>query len=57
MPIVSHLHHLFKPRNVSIVYPYVALERSPAPMSPLSAPQRQSLGHVPLPGWTETLPL
>ena len=33
MSIVSYLHHLFNPRNVSILHPYVALERLAPTMS------------------------
>jgi hypothetical protein len=57
MLMVSHLHHLFNPRNVSILHPYVALERSAPTVSPLSEPQRRSLGHLPRPAGPETLPL
>ena len=49
MSIVSHLHQLLQRRNVSILHPYVAVERSAPPVSPVSEPQRRSVGHVPLP--------
>src|SRR5262245_23387809 len=44
-------------RNVSILHPCVALERSAPPVSPLSEPQRRSLGHLPRPAGPATLPL
>src|SRR6266705_3446293 len=43
--------------NSRVLYPYVAVERSPTPVSPLSEPQRWSVGDVPLPAGTATLPL
>jgi hypothetical protein len=57
MSIVSHLHQLFNPRNMSILHSYVALARSAPPMSSVSEPQRWSVGRLPLPARTETLPL
>src|SRR6266446_3558471 len=42
---------------VPSLHPYRTMERSSTPMSPLSEPQRRSLGYVPLPAGTETLPL
>src|SRR6266568_9205555 len=38
--------------NSRVLYPYVAVERSPTPVSPLSEPQRWSVGDVPLPAGT-----
>jgi Oxidoreductase family, NAD-binding Rossmann fold len=38
-------------RNLPSVYPYAAVERSSAPMSPMPEPGRRSLGDVPLPTW------
>ena len=46
-----------QPRNVSILHPYVALERSAPPMSSVSEPQRRALGHLSRPAGPETLPL
>src|SRR5436305_2601325 len=37
------------------LHPYVALERSPAPVSPVPEPRRRPLGHVPLPPRMHTL--
>ena len=49
MPMVLRLHHLFNSETMSILHPHVALERSAPPVSPLSEPQRRSLGHLPRP--------
>ena len=57
MSIVAHLYHLFNPRKVSILHPYVALERSALTMSPLSEPQHRPVGYIPRPAGSETLPL
>src|SRR5687768_12108897 len=42
-------------RHVPRLYPYAPVERSPAPLSPLSVPRRRSLGPLPLPAQVETL--
>src|SRR5687768_7177348 len=42
-------------RTMPSLHPCVALERSPAPMSPLPEPRRQSLGYVPLSARVKTL--
>src|SRR5262245_46056503 len=42
-------------RSVSSVYPYIAVERSSALLSPVSEPRRWALGHVPLSTRIETL--
>src|SRR5215211_6527631 len=44
-------------RHLRCLYPYAAVERSSAPMSPLSKPQHWPLGHIPLPPRPQTLPL
>src|SRR5215475_9527853 len=44
-------------RTVSRLHSYAALERSASPMSSVSEPQRWSLGRLPLPARTATLPL
>src|SRR5215510_13333082 len=44
-------------RTVSRLHSYAAMERSAAPMSVVSEPQRWSLGRLPLPARTATLPL
>src|SRR5262245_8058657 len=48
---------LLQCRHVSILHPYVALERSAPAVSPLSEPQRWPLGRVSCPARPETLPL
>ena len=57
MPVLSYVHQLFNAETVSSLHPYVALERSAPPMSSVSEPQRRSLGRLPLPARTATLPL
>src|SRR5262249_3814292 len=44
-------------RPVPSLHPYLTMERSSTPVSPLSEPPRRSLGYIPLPAGTETLPL
>src|SRR5262249_12772056 len=44
-------------RTVSRLHSYAAMERSASPMSVVSEPQRWSLGRLPLPARTATLPL
>src|SRR5262249_44724022 len=44
-------------RTVPSVHPYTPVERSAPSVSPLSEPQRRSLGHLPRPAGPETLPL
>src|SRR5262249_47097988 len=42
-------------RSVPCLSPYAPVARSPAPLSPLPQPRRQSLAHVPLPSRVQTL--
>ena len=55
--IVSYLHQCFNAENVSIIYPYIAVERSVTPMPAVSERQRRSLGQLPPPAGAQTLPL
>src|SRR5205823_13523459 len=42
-------------RNLPNLYPCLAMERTPAPMSSVPEPGRRSLGDVPLPAGMQTL--
>ncbi len=57
MSIVSHLHQLFNAETCQSYIHTLRWKDRPTPMSPLSEPQRRSLGYVPLPARTATLPL
>src|SRR6058998_2285222 len=45
----------FQCRHLPSLHPYVAVERSPAAMSPLPQPSHWSLGQLPLPTRMQTL--
>ena len=57
MSIVSHLHQLFNAETCQSYIHTLRWKRPPTPVSSLPEPQRRSLGYVPLPARTETLPL
>src|SRR5215831_1916219 len=59
---LSHVGARIRPptlqrRPVSRLHPYITMERSATPVSPVPEPQRRSVGRLSLPAWLETLPL
>ena len=57
MPVLSYIHQLFNIDQCQAYIHTLRMERSSTPVSPLPEPQHRSLGYVPLPAGTETLPL
>jgi hypothetical protein len=57
MPIVSYLHQLFNAEACQSYIHTLRWKDRLLPVPEVSEPPCRSLGHLPLPAWTQTLPL